>query len=351
MRLALLTLSILLTSKTRGQQQDIAPYYNHIYAAEEKIIDGAYSDAAAFYKQAFSTAFHPFALDVYNAVVCAALLDHNADLLQYASALILKGADTGFFSKHIFTGFKQSPEWQALRRRLPALMNARTKNIDTALIARIEAFKARDQAIHCLLPGNAALTEEMQRIDDSLSESLNQLLLDHDYFSEEVIGAFFEDTILSPAPRYGLLVLHQFQKDGDRLTATIEKAVKLGRLRPETALQWMENGLSSTLVFKKLHFVYRDTLRSFSLSSRDKRVLLLSTDPQEKEQRFRKAFYVDRPERLRKKIHFEYRSLYGKPTPFLFSVGLTEYSMSDDHNDAFNRQYTRVVDDGVNDFE
>src|SRR5688572_19573285 len=114
----------------------------------------------------------------------------------------------------------------------------------------------------------------------------------------------------------------------------------------------MEQGLSANLIFTSHYSVYRDTLRTDNFSmSKDKRVQRLSTDPQEKEQRFRKAFYVDSPERLRKKIHFEYRSLYGKPTPFLLSVGLNVHSTIDDHNDAFNTQYTRVMDDGVNYFD
>jgi hypothetical protein len=147
----------------------------------------------------------------------------------------------------------------------------------------------------------------MHRLDDSLSESLKDIMLANDYLSEDVIGAnFIDDTLLSSQPLYGTLVLHQFQKHGRKLSDVVNDAINTGKLRTEVGLDWIEQS-NSGIMFSMEYFIYKDTLRMFysdrELIREDRLIKLLRDDYNtEKTRQLRDYYYISDVPLMREKI-------------------------------------------------
>lgn len=287
---------------------NINSYYKHIYDAEQRLIRLNYGDAAIQYKEAFKHMPNPFALDLYNASVCAAYLSDNASTLVYAKKLILKGADTSFFRKYCYRQFRGSAEWSMLLGELESLKAKRT--IDAELVATVTTLVDIDQVIHKSLSnnrGNTELETQLRFVDVNAAESLRRLMLAHDFLNEEVVGAEFSDTTLVSWPLYGVIVLHEFENQSLLFKDVVERAIRLGKLKPEPAIDWIEHGDSRRMKFLSDYFVHNDTLfvTDFGPNKDTARVVLMDMYPNEKTQTYRADYYVDTPENIINKMKFQ----------------------------------------------
>jgi len=302
------------------QHDTLSQYYSFVYQAGQAITQADYQQAAKSYDRAFSMSCTHFAIDIYNAAVCEAI-NQNYDRLQVLSKmLILKGADSSFFHKAVFRAFTDSHQWTAILGSYPALVQQRNRSIDTSLIRHIKDLIRRDQAIHCMLPQNAADVEfirKMNRLNDSLSESLYDLFVQYDYLGEDILGANFNDTVLNPAPLYRALVVHEFQKNGTYLTKALDSAIRRGKLYAELGLGWLELGHSGRIRFLGDYFVYKDTLRSSwtftdtnsGIYRLNEKALtrLLSETPTPRVLALRRYYYMDEPESIHRRMIYRFR--------------------------------------------
>lgn len=307
-------LAMAIVIESCGKEVDTTrEYYKYIYVAEKNILQKDYKKASACYDSAFYTGFHPFATDIYNNAVCAKYNHDDIAMLEMAVRLVLKGADMQYFdTTEIFKEFKSTGEYRQLKEMFGMLKQQRLKLIDTALINRIQAFIDRDQAVHCFLPQNAkdvAFVDSMHRLDDSLSESLKELMLAHDYLSEDMIGADFNKRRLAFQPLYGTLVLHQFQKDGKMLKTVIDSAIRKGKVKTETGLTWIDNSSGMPhIIFTGDYSVVNDTLWMTNLKDevQTKMIVRLLKYTDANTAKLRKYYYMDEPGNVVEKLKYNY---------------------------------------------
>ncbi|MBN9483110.1 MAG: hypothetical protein BGO70_01185 [Bacteroidetes bacterium 43-93] len=307
-----LTLLFLVTSLQTRALDSLGQYYTNVYQAEKCILNRDYKNAAQYYEAAFLFKHAPFTLDICNYSYCAALNNDYDNLIHLSRLLVLKGADTFFFRKSIYNGFRKSKEWSSLIKEYPQLTVKRDQTINYALIKRINDFIYRDQSVHCILVNNAKDSEfvaRMNRINDSLSESLIALMYENDYLSEEVIGATFNDSNFVAYPIYHALVIHEFQKHGDKLTKPMYEAIKKGKIRSDIGLKLMQNGGNPRIVFDEDYIILHDTLWTMDLRNAIpiRRIVRILYDTTNIATEKRAEFYCDESENIKNKIYYNYR--------------------------------------------
>lgn len=326
------TVSIAHSQETK--KADLERYYYHVYNSEQSFIQKEYLKAALHYDSAFEILDAPFSIDIYHALVCAVLLERHDAALVLAKRFVLKGADTSFFLKSIFKGFRSTPQWEKLLTDYGSLSDKRDNMNNLKLKRCIDSFLRIDQGIHCKLPENdsiASFVEAMHRLDDSLSEHLREMMLTNTYLSEEVIGANITDTLFSPFPKYYLLALHEFQRGSKKLLEALNEGVQHGKIRSDIALNLIQNysGIPR-IVYTDDYFIYRDslyvTLNSDEIQTRLITRLLKYTD--ERTGSLRKFYFMDSPENTERKIVEWYKGIHNN-SPFINAFILREVGSFD----------------------
>ncbi|MFA6152459.1 MAG: hypothetical protein WC716_14145 [Chitinophagaceae bacterium] len=348
-----LTFILFIASCTFGSAQQIrnvSQYYTHTYKAEEHLIHNEMKNAAREYDSAFQYCSVPFSADLYNQIVVRLALGNYDEVKRLCEKLIVKGAELSFFNKSVFNEFRKTAYWQDLKTVYPSL--AAERHFDTGLIKQIQSMIVMDQSVHCQLPqhsGDTVFVAQMSELNDTLSQSLSDLLLKHNYLDEETIGTFFIDTNMGTQPFYWVLVLHEFQRHGVQLDSQLKQMIVMGKIKSETALSTMEMA-SSGVIFTGDFAMYKNRLYQFDLGDTNskifklnakyvKRLLTLVYNPDII--KMREEYYMDKPENITAKIKF---INCNKAAPFLFPVAINvigNFKTASDEMD-FYKQYKRI---------
>lgn len=309
---------------------DVSAYYEHVYKAERCIVKDSIAGSVPEYQKAFTYCEIPFCIDLYNALVANVMCRNFDAAAKLAEQLVLKGAELGFFDKHVFRTFKQSNAWKNLCLNYDEIKKRR--NIDQALVAELEKMIERDQKVHCSLAEHSndeAFKMNMSDLNDSLSKDLNTLLLDNHYLDEETIGVQFLDTTFSTNPLYRVLMFHEFQRKGRRLDSIVQVMVSAGKLRSETGLESVEMGIRN-IIFTSDYNIYKGKLYQSDLGDVNsvryklsqkyiKRLLYKTTDPEVLA--IRKDYFMDDPDNVINKVKF----VFCHPeSDFAINVSLSE---------------------------
>ncbi len=323
---------------------NVQKYYAHAYKAESYIISNDMRKACTAYDSAFLYCSAPFSNDLYNQVVALLSLKDYEQVKRRSEQLILKGATLSFFNQSMFSDFRKTAYWNDLRNRYASL--AAERHLDTGLIKQIQAMIEQDQKVHCQLPqhsGDTVFVKQMSELNDTLSQSLSELLLKHNYLDEEIIGAYFVDTMLSTQPFYWVLVLHEFQRHGVQLDSQIRQMIYKGKIKSETALSTMEMA-SRGIIFTSDFKVYNNQLyqydrgdtnsKIFKLNAKYiKRLLTPAYDPEVIQ--LRAQYYIDQPGNIINKIKFCHCNTL---SPFLFTISVNttgNFRSKEDETDFF----------------
>ncbi len=294
------------------KEDSIQVFYEYVHKAEFKILISKYQDACGLYDTAFLYYPHPQATDIHNQLMCFLQTRNYKRALQCCNQLILKGATDKYFKQNSFYDFNKSEESGILAKQYKINHERFLASINNDIIREIKKIFDADQSVHCRIPSNnkdTAFIKRMHNNDDSLAILLNDLLINNDFLSEDVIGASFrDDTTLSESPGYGVVVVHQIQKRGDLLTETISRAMQLGKLRPEMGLEWIGRNFKSTFDITSDYIVFSDTLWKSHVAYPNRRMgLKLSGQDDDGIKDFMHHFYLDdRYYDLEKRIVYNY---------------------------------------------
>lgn len=259
----------------RASENNIKEYYAHIHCAEHFAILGDYSNAVVQYQYA-SMLRRPFAVDVFNQLVCYLFLGNYNRVFENCKILAEKGAPASFFSQVLFQDFRKSTYYERLLSEYDNLHQIYLSHVDASLVGYIKKLVDADQNIHCLLPStynDTAFVNRMRANDNLLSSILSSLMISNDLLGEETIGAnFYSDTCLSEAPLYSLIALHEIQRGSNKLDSVLYVAMKLGRVKPEVALQWLCQTNVAKIDLTRTYEIYNDTLWELQESEEERRL-------------------------------------------------------------------------------
>lgn len=324
-------------------QDSIKAYNGHINKAELAIVDNNFKSAFQFYETAFQYKEQPFAIDLYNATICAIKTTKTKDAFLLCNRLADKGVGAAFFEKKsIFDPLKQETlSWQGLIAHAKlADKDFRTKN--KPILDIIDTLYEKDQEMHRKWANsdfNNKLEREMKQLDSTRSAELLNAFRKYGYLSEDILGATVSaDTVLELEPKFGIIMLHNYQgriKSDTLFTHVLRAMLSQGRIKPEYFADIQDRGSNfgdrEYYGNNSLFTPYKCSLYQFKV---DKEVL-------EQLDKKRESIALYSLADFRKKFIFNLSHPY---TEFLIGArSLLVHSFADKESEAFFKQIHELI--------
>jgi hypothetical protein len=217
----------------------ITSYHPVVQEAEMQVVAQNFSEALKLYKQAFAEVPEPFAIDIYNAAVCAMLADDQKQAFDYLERLALKGVDLDYLVKQeAFMPLQETKKWYKFEKSYAKNRSKFRERADLDLRADLDELYARDQYFRQAKGGLRVYGDTIRKIEDKNVEFLLSVIEKHGYPGENLIGV--ADT-LEQLPRFSIVIQRQTKpKKGYNFEPVLKDAVQNGRMRPQAAAYLIE---------------------------------------------------------------------------------------------------------------
>lgn len=233
-----LTALILISLRLNGAE--LFNYHRLVNQAELAIVDSNYTRAMTYFDSAFAERKSPFALDIYNASVCAIMAGKTRSLIAYTQLLIRKGAGQDFFkSNRIYSYVNPTQEWRAIMKSAPKA-TSKGRGQWAHLRRLVDSLADKDQLVNrdWRESGNApGPRNRMDMTYDTISQHLLRIFDSVGFLSEDEIGIPLTETgRVASNPTFDIIIIHNFQARmrGDTLfLSTLRKALEQGKIKPE----------------------------------------------------------------------------------------------------------------------
>lgn len=205
--LTVLTFVLLLScTSSFGQQNankcNIREYGNYVNLAELAITDSAYQKAYDYYENAFNHINSPFAIDRYNATVCAALLGDYEKCRKNIIYLLGKGINkVSIAENEVFKDFLLSETGKGiLDLEIEPTYNINLRRVYDSILTADQSFRQLD-------PLNAFKLhlDTILKIDASNVKLMNELINKYGWPTEDLIG--IGNTMNQQ--QYEIIIIHQ----------------------------------------------------------------------------------------------------------------------------------------------
>ncbi len=238
-------------------------YHALINKAELSIADGQYQQALKYYDSAFLGKKKPFALDLYNASVCAVKSNLSKQAVVYCQKLADKGVGGDFFKKNqIFTSLVSTKQWKPLLEKADQVrIKIQTKH--QALLKTIDSLVEKDQKVNHNWQESGMASKEREIMEltyDTIQSQLKGIFDGIGFPSEDMIGAPLTETgLMGYRLPFDIIIIHNYQTrtKGDTLfRPLLIKALKEGLIKPEyfALMEDLGSGDNSRPYYGSSHF-------------------------------------------------------------------------------------------------
>ncbi len=227
---------ILLSVSVKGQT-----YHEIINSAELKIIDGDYKSSLNLYLTAFKKSDRNFAVDLFNASICAVKINKKNKAIILCKALAEKGVGVKFFTGNVaFLPLSNSKFWPQILRDAARARDS-FHNANNKLLALLDSLVERDQAVNLAwrnAPGDKRREARlhMDEVYDTLSRTLKTIFDTVGFVSEFSVGVRVKnDTLINDWFPFYIIMVHNYQArmTGDTLfSSTLKKALAEQLIKP-----------------------------------------------------------------------------------------------------------------------
>ncbi len=235
----LLLLCSVLFAKAEENPDYVKVYFPTVNQAELSILEKDYAKALAYYEEAFKAVPSPFAKDIYNAAVCATLVQDQKKTFEYLDKLLLKGVSLPYLQRQqAFDTLQTTKQWEKFAKSYPKRRRQYKRKVDLDIRADLDELYARDQYFRQAKGGLRVYGDTLRKIEASNVEALLKNIKKHGYPGESLIGV--ADT-LEELPRFSLVIQRQNKLNkGHDFTDVLVQAVHEGKLRPHAAAYLIE---------------------------------------------------------------------------------------------------------------
>jgi hypothetical protein len=227
-----------------GQQLMDRNYYKYINGAELHIVDSGYLEALHCYDSAFQEKKAPFAKDRYNAAVCAALLKMNSRCYSELRYVLDKGyAISAIKSKEAFSDFFKT----GFGNKLITYNQTARKTYISTYRKTLDSLYSADQFFRNKEGKYVVYMDTIKKIDQSNVETLNKLIREYGFPSEELVGV--SDSSFAPIT-YRTLIIHQQNGSSSRIfdyTGIIRNAIEEEKIEPHLAAELISKSSGTDL--------------------------------------------------------------------------------------------------------
>lgn len=224
-----------------GQAADFTKvYYPNINDAELAVTKAEFKDALSYYKKAFESVPAGFARDYRNAVLCAIRTNDDAFAFNYLEKMVLKGFGKDFLADTVFKPLTEKPGWKKLMGSYDRLHAKSLTTIHGELLRELVTMGERDQFFRLKEGSYEVYGDTIAKIDEENVLRFQQLVAEHGFPTEEMIGAFEME---SNVP-YNIILHHHAQNLSNKeykysyapsLAPIIVQAAKEGKYSPSRA--------------------------------------------------------------------------------------------------------------------
>lgn len=209
------------------QDDNFPLYYDYVNQAENKIVNGDYSQALELYKKAFTLVRSPLGTDYHNALTVALMAKDTTSALLYGKKMILKGCELSYFNNTNFPDISSQVQLIAkLGESYPTLHKVFENAIDTHLRAEVRNRFFRDQNID-------DINRPLYFYENIVW--LKTKMLENRFPNEDLIGIRIENNQMD-IPYVHLFLIHWFDnhdRDTLNLVPLLTKQINLGNLTPD----------------------------------------------------------------------------------------------------------------------
>ncbi len=237
-----------INDKIYGQMSlSLKKYYSNTNNAELSIVDSNYLKAINYYDSAFASKASPFAIDIYNAAVCAVLLNKNEKCYSLLTKIIDKGYKiNNFQKKQVFNEFFKT-EWGKNLLKYSENINI---YYNLKLRHTLDSLFYMDQLFRKKVGEDKPYSfyeDTITKTDISNTKFLNKLIVKYGFPSEDLIG--LNDSSLVDQPYY-ILIIHQQSGSPSRIydfTSEIINALYDGKINVHNASELITKSCGNDL--------------------------------------------------------------------------------------------------------
>lgn len=213
-------------------------YNSTIYEAEQAIINNDPEHALERYTAAFELKEDPFAIDLYNAFICALKLNKANYTERYALLLSKLGLTTQEI-KLLYSENRMTPDPDFLEKCI--YQEKEYDNSDLlALRDTIIKLLERDQAPRSATYPVYTNKQEIKTNDEAIELALFNLISDYGYPDEYKIGLRAKsETALSFNSPLHVIIRHAYQNKSQLLDSILYNSMKSGKIKPEEYTSWL----------------------------------------------------------------------------------------------------------------
>lgn len=223
-------------------------YYDLTYDAERQIVNGAYGNALLSYKKAIRMR-NAFAVDIYNAAICAVLTRKINSAFELCELLANRGVGSDFFVKsNLFNTLKKydKKKWDDILRKAKVTKHSiRSNNEKTFKI--LDSLLLEDQNWNeYRIAGSQDRSkskisrDSFERVTwakvDTISLATFKYFQQYGYPSEFEIGPYIEnDTMIMNFPFFWPIIVHNYQgiaRSDTIFTSVLNNELSNGKIKP-----------------------------------------------------------------------------------------------------------------------
>lgn len=244
-----ITAAILFLSLKCFGNNNIKEYSLNINRAEMYIVGQKLDSALQFYQIAFQKQ-RPFAIDLYNALVCAIETKQFKLALDLSNELAKKGVGRFFFEqKTVFKPLIKTTEWQLILKRAGYVKDS-LSTANAKLLKSLEQLTEADynwgQIRHMWSTEEYLINHSVSKqFNDSTSKVMLSLMEQYGFLGEDILGAAMaNDTTLNFEYPFSVVILHAFQNSSwhNRIVfrEKILNALNEGRISPNSIIRYTD---------------------------------------------------------------------------------------------------------------
>lgn len=209
-------------------------YNTYINKAEISITEGKYAEAMKQYDEAFTTTKIDFAVDIYNACVCAAKLKNISKVLMLADMLAYKGVGEKFFTKNIFKSYIANPAFKKIIEKAEGVKEQKAL-VNKEYTEKLTAFFTLDTMYNGIRIKKYyhlhELPDTLQKLNQANIKNMISLIESEGFYTEDKLGAdIVADTIIRSMRRFDITVLHYLEMGNDKTVIEKLKNILLDNL-------------------------------------------------------------------------------------------------------------------------
>jgi len=275
-------------------QNNYIQYFQAKANAELSICKYNYSDALNYYKKAFVLVDYPLVKELYNATICAAIIEQDSLMFNYLEKCLKRGVSINCFKKNELVFFKYFTykKWKELENSIDYFQKNNLANINKEYEIALKSIDEKDQYVRRFSRFSLIFSRKKIKRNLLRTDSINKIKIDSlidlfGYPCEQILGVSGNNLSCSTPVSFFHMI------DSCFVFNTQYKALMEGKITPEDYSRKVDYTKSRHKIDPIFYNVYYSKLPtdSIRLKNIDNNRIAIGLQTLENEDVMRRYFY------------------------------------------------------------